>query len=45
MSAAAGGPAAAAGREARQATPESRSQQAAVLKYKSKSGISVPFTL
>src|ERR1700694_2776488 len=35
------GPPASAGREERQATPERKSQHAAVLKYKSKSGISI----
>src|SRR5215831_7348827 len=39
---AAGAAPASAGRVARQAMPESRSQAAAVLKYNSKSGISVP---
>src|SRR5207248_2446527 len=34
-----------AGREALKAEAESRSQAAAVVKYKSKSGISVPFPL
>jgi len=38
------GPPAVASREARHARPESTSHAAAVLKYKGKSGISVPFS-
>src|SRR5579859_2478736 len=38
------GPPASAGREALQARPESASQHATVLKYKSKSGISTPIS-